>query len=149
MEVKVGVGVVIRRYFLESPPKVLIGKRKGSHGAGYWAFPGGHVEDDSFEECAKREVLEETGMKIKCIPVDNFGCDIFTTFDILAKNKRYSTTYLLAEWIKEEAQNLESHKCEQWEWKTLNEIKEMLSDEKSKIWIPIDRLIFHRDSLGL
>mgnify|MGYP006445741431 FL=1 len=36
---KVGVSVV-----LKFKNKVLVGKRKGSHGDGTWAFPGGHLE---------------------------------------------------------------------------------------------------------
>jgi len=39
--------------------KVLLGKRKNAHGAGTWAFPGGHLEfNDSIENYAKRELFE-------------------------------------------------------------------------------------------
>ena len=38
-QTRVGIGVIILK-----DGKVLLGKRKGSHGAGEYAFPGGHLE---------------------------------------------------------------------------------------------------------
>ena len=49
---KVGVGVMIFKN-----GKVLLGKRKGSHGEGEFALPGGHLEYmEGFANCASREV---------------------------------------------------------------------------------------------
>ena len=57
---RVGIGVLI---FKEQ--KILLGKRIMSHGSGTWSPPGGHLEfRESFEECAIREVNEETGLTI-------------------------------------------------------------------------------------
>ena len=40
---------------------------------GCWAYPGGAVElGESFEECAIREVLEETGLE--CLELQEFKC---------------------------------------------------------------------------
>src|SRR5258707_8500479 len=51
---QVGVGVVVVR-----DGKVLLGLRRGSHGSGAWALPGGHLEwGESVESCARREVTE-------------------------------------------------------------------------------------------
>jgi 8-oxo-dGTP diphosphatase len=53
-----GVGVLV---ILKYNDKVLLGKRKGSHGHGEWSFPGGHLElNETIEECGKREVLEDS-----------------------------------------------------------------------------------------
>src|SRR5271155_3580479 len=55
---RIGVGCIVQH-----EGKVLLGKRKGSHGVGFWGFPGVHLEfGESVESCAKRELLEETGL---------------------------------------------------------------------------------------
>ena len=60
--VRVGVAAVVRHPVDRT---LLVGVRRGSHGASKLAFPGGHLEmNESWEECARRECLEETGMDI-------------------------------------------------------------------------------------
>ena len=47
----------------ESEPKVLLIQRGGEPFKGCWAFPGGFMEmDETTEQCAKRELEEETGL---------------------------------------------------------------------------------------
>jgi len=47
--------------------KILMVKEKKKAMYGRWNLPGGHVEaGETFPQVAMREVLEETGLKIKC-----------------------------------------------------------------------------------
>lgn len=104
---KVGVGVILMK-----DGKVLLGKRKKSHGEGCWAHPGGHLEfGETFEECAKREVMEETGLKIKNIRVGAVTNDIFEN-----ENKHYVTIHAICDYDSGELENKEPEKCEKWEW---------------------------------
>ncbi len=46
-------------------PQVLLIKRKHDPYAGHWAFPGGFMDmDETCEQAARRELLEETGISI-------------------------------------------------------------------------------------
>jgi 8-oxo-dGTP diphosphatase len=50
----------------EAEPKVLLIERGADPFKGCWAFPGGFMDmDETTEECAVRELEEETGMKIQ------------------------------------------------------------------------------------
>ena len=47
----------------EASVRVLVGRRRGSHGAGTWALPGGWLEvGEEFAVCGARELIEETGI---------------------------------------------------------------------------------------
>lgn len=103
---KVGVGVAIL-----SKDKVLLGKRKGSHGAGCWSFAGGHLEfGETVEECAKREVLEETGLIANSVILGPW------TNDLIEGNKHYVTLYAFVNQFVGELELKEPHKCQVWQW---------------------------------
>src|SRR5271154_2282050 len=103
---KVGIGVMVIK-----GGKVLLGKRKGSHGEGEYAWLGGHMEHmESFEECAQREVFEETGMKIGNIK-------FLRLFNLKSyPPKHYVDLAFVAQWISGEAKVMEPEKCEEWDW---------------------------------
>ncbi|MFH1192279.1 MAG: NUDIX domain-containing protein [bacterium] len=111
---KVGIGI-----FIIKDGKVLLTKRKGSHGEGEYAFPGGHLEYmESFEDCAKRETMEEAGIEIENI-----------RFQLLANVKKYAPKHyvhiaLFADWKSGEPKILEPDKCEGWGWYSLDNLPE-------------------------
>ena len=109
---KVGLGVMVMK-----DGKVLLGKRMGSHGAGEWAWPGGHLEYmESFEECARRETLEETGIEIQNIKF------LFLSDLKAYAPKHYVHIQLLADWKSGEVRILEPDKCEQWGWFDIDQL---------------------------
>ena len=45
--------------------KVFLARRQGAHGEATWASAGGHLElGESLEECARREAMEELGLRV-------------------------------------------------------------------------------------
>lgn len=104
--VRVGVGVVVRKN-----GKVLFGKRLSTHGKNTWSFPGGHLEyRETFEQCAIREVLEESGINIKKIKLGGVTNDIHKT------GKHYITVFMISDWKSGEARVLEPEKMADWGW---------------------------------
>jgi 8-oxo-dGTP diphosphatase len=113
----IGVAVIVMKN-----GKVLLGKRINSHGSGTWAFPGGHLEfNESIEDCAKREVFEETGLSIKSIQRVAYTNDIFEE-----EKKHYVTLFVVSEYDFGELQIKEPDKCERWDWFNWNEFPEPL-----------------------
>ncbi len=111
---KVGVGVMILK-----DGKVLLGKRKGAHGAGDFAFPGGHLEHmETFEECALREVKEECGIEIT-----NLRFQLVGNIKKFAP-KHYVQITLIADWKSGEPKVLEPDRCEKWEWYDIDTVPE-------------------------
>ncbi len=103
----IGVAVIVIR-----DGRVLLGKRKNAHGAGTWQFPGGHLEfGESIEDCAKRELFEETGLTIGRLRRGPYTNDIFT-----AEDKHYVTLFVIADETDGDPTVREPNKCERWEW---------------------------------
>lgn len=70
---RVGVGVIVER-----DNCVLLIERRGPHGGGTWSTPGGHLDHgETPEQCAVREVREETGVEIADVHFRGMTNDIF------------------------------------------------------------------------
>ena len=103
---KVGVGIIVIKDGM-----ILLGKRKGAHGAGEWSFPGGHLEfRESIEQCAYRELAEETGLIATSVEPGPW------VNDIIDENKHYVTLFVFVDQFEGHLQLSEPDKCEGWEW---------------------------------
>lgn len=123
--VRVGIGV-----FIFKDGKFLMQQRVGSHGAGTWSVPGGHLEfGESFADTAKREVKEETDLEIKNI---RFGA---VTNDYFAEeNKHYVTVWMLSDWANGQEYIVEPDKCLAQSWRTFDNLP-------SPLFLPWDQLL--------
>ena len=109
-----GFGVI-----LKNGNKVLLGKRHNDaekadsamHGEGTWSLPGGKMKmGESFVDAGKREVLEETGIKVKKIKV------IGVQNDIAATDAHFVTIGLMANGWTGEARVMEPDEMTEWRW---------------------------------
>ncbi|KAK5163876.1 uncharacterized protein LTR77_010270 [Saxophila tyrrhenica] len=86
--VRVGVGVFVFKDHNDA--HFVLGKRKASLGAGTYSLPGGHLEfGETFEQCAVREVKEETGLEIGEV---RYLTTVETTWE--EEGKQYVTIFM-------------------------------------------------------
>lgn len=106
--VRVGIGCFVWR-----DNKFLMIKRLGAHGAGTWSVPGGHLEfGESWEDCAAREVKEETGIEITNQRL------LATTNDFFPiENKHYVTIWIESDWLSGDEKIMEPDKCTELAWR--------------------------------
>ena len=108
----VGISVLVTK-----DDKLLLGKRRGSHGAGEYACPGGHLEHlESFQICGTREVLEETGLEIGPLSF----LRVLNTIEYAPKH--YVDLAFAALWRAGEPKVLEPDKVERWDWYDMNDL---------------------------
>jgi len=121
---KVGIGV-----YIVKDGKFLLGERQGSHGANTWSAPGGHLEyGESWEECARRETMEEAGVKIKNVRF------LGLTNNIFEEGKHYITIAMIADWASGKPEVCEPDKRLGWEWVDVENMP-------SKLFLPIEDLM--------
>ncbi|KAL3458820.1 NUDIX hydrolase domain-like protein [Aspergillus heterothallicus] len=146
--VRVGVAV----FALNSKNEFVLGQRMGSHGAGTWALPGGHLEfNESFEECAIREVKEETGLDISDVQF------LTATNDVMPADGKHYVTVFVGARVKEgqDPEILEPNKCAEWRWVSWAELagdrvkfveaqEEGRETEGKKLFIPLLSLFEQR-----
>lgn len=114
-EKKVGVGFGV---MVLKDRKILLGRRNEDtkkadselRGEGTWTMPGGKLEyQESFEEGARREVMEETGIILKNVKVICVNND---------KNEyaHFVTIGLFSEDFEGEVEVLEPEEITEWNW---------------------------------
>ena len=117
---RIGIGVMI----LNDNNEVLLGLRKSSHGSGEWSFPGGHLEfGEKMFECAKREVKEEVGLDLNEFEIISVADEMRY---VESDGKHYVNIGIKATYNNGEVKNMEPHKCERWEWFSLDVLPENL-----------------------
>ena len=123
--VGIGVGVLVVHNGL-----VLLGKRKGSHGAGTWSAPGGRLEfGEDIEDCARRELAEETGLIASVTELGPYTNDVFRE-----AKEHFLTVFVVARGIQGVPRNLEPDKCEGWAWFAWDELP-------SPLFLPLQNLL--------
>ncbi len=96
--------------------RILLGKRRGVIGDATWAPPGGYLEyGESVEECASRELLEETGLIARTLLRGPY-----TNGLIAPGNQHYVTLFVLISEFAGEVECREPQKCLGWEWFSLD-----------------------------
>ena len=103
----VGVSAVVIR-----DSRVLVGRRKGSHGAETWGFPGGKVDPGEHPGLTVlRELSEETGL------LASSATPIVWTSDVLDDDHlHYVTLHHLVDVPAGEPRVMEPDKVHEWRW---------------------------------
>lgn len=114
--------------FVIKDNKVLLWFRTNTHWSGMWGLTGWHLEFmEEIEDCAIRETLEETNIKIKNVSFLWITNDFFNE-----SNKHYVSIFMKWYYESWELITMEPNKFEKWEWFSLDNLPKPL-------WFPIEK----------
>lgn len=135
---RIGVACIVQK-----DGKILLGQRKGSHGVGSWAPPGGHLEfGESVEACATRELLEETGLKSLFLHLGPWVENLMEDCE-----KHYITLFVFIDSFIGEPALLEPNKCEGWQWFTWDNLPQPLFPSISSVIVKEPNFLYQISSL--
>ncbi len=110
---KIGVCTII---IDKSSKRLLLGKRINSYGEGSYGLPGGGLElDEKIIDCAKREVLEETSLRITSLIY------IGVIRETQSRDDYYHFVFVSNNY-KGTPKVVEPDKCRGWEWFSLSDV---------------------------
>lgn len=127
----VGVGVMILK-----DNKILLGKRHSNpdkadselHGEGTWTMPGGKLHfQEGLKEGGRREVSEETGIKIKDL------VELISVSNDTVPDKHFVTLGFLCTDFEGEAKVMEPDEIIEWKWFDLNNLPSPIFPPSAKI----------------
>lgn len=120
----VGVGVLV-----VNGDAWLLMRRKTEHGRGTWSTPGGHLDfGESPADCARREVIEETGLAVGDVEF------IGITNDVFDSERHYVTLWFAAKTVLGEARIAAPKEVAELAWFRKDELPEPL-------FAPLRRLV--------
>lgn len=109
----------------ETEPKVLLIQRGNEPFKGWWAFPGGFMDmDETLEECAIRELREETGIEVTEDDIMAFGT--FSAVDRDPRGRTISKAYLVT--VDKPIEVKGQDDAVKAEWFNINELPELAFD---------------------
>ncbi|MCL4374707.1 NUDIX hydrolase [Patescibacteria group bacterium] len=106
-QMRVGIGILILR-----GKDILLGRRISGHRSGTWQTAGGHLEfGESFNDCVRREIDEEVGIKVTNIR------QVIATNDIFhQEHKHYVSVFMACDYVSGDPIAREPDKCSEWRW---------------------------------
>lgn len=122
--VSVGVGAVVRPDHARFD-RVLMIRRVGktgfaADGRDTWSVPGGWLDrGEMLGECAEREVLEETGCRVRA--VGQIGAVVCES---QSKDISIVTVFVVCDWVMGEPRVTEPDKCEDVGWLTWQQVQD-------------------------
>ena len=128
----IGFGVMVLK-----DGKVLLGQRHADpikasselHGEGTWTMPGGKLHfGESFEEGAKREVMEETGVEIEIKDLE-----VISLTNDIVPDAHFVTAGMILKEYPEEPRVMEPDEITQWKWFPLDQLPSPIFPPSQKI----------------